>query len=71
VRLMAGAFAALAVLVWWHPMPVFAQCVALIGLAGACLAYRSKLKQAQVVTERLAELKEIIRPLRDREGGQQ
>jgi hypothetical protein len=67
MRTFAVIMVALAVSVWWHPLPVAAQCCALLALAVACLAFRSVNKRAEVLRQKLAELREAVEPLGNRD----
>jgi hypothetical protein len=68
MRIFAVIMTAMAVSVWWHPMPVAAQFCALLALAVACLAFRSVNKRAEVLRRKLAELREAVGALRDGDG---
>ena len=65
MRILALVLTATAVSVWWHPLPVLAQFTALLALAFACLAFREYVKRAEVVRQKLAELENAVRPLRN------
>jgi hypothetical protein len=68
MRILALLFGAMAVTVWWAPLPRFAQSLVLILLCVTLLAVRSAQKRLDVAHEATLEAKEILRQVREDAG---
>ena len=66
-RLLAVAFAALAIAVWWRHMPVLAQSLALALVAGLCLTMAGHARHLLEIRANLAELKDYLQEIRNSE----
>jgi hypothetical protein len=65
MRILALLFGAMAVTVWWAPLPQFAQSLTLILLCVTLLAFRSAQKRLDVAHKAAVEAKEILQQVRE------
>ena len=70
MRIIAFAMAALAVSVWWDPLPVIAQFFALLALAVAFLSIREQMKRLDRTHKAALEIKDILREVREGRDGE-
>jgi hypothetical protein len=67
MRLLALTFAALAVAVWWRPLPTLDQSLVLLMLAAAMLSIRSAWKRLDRAHDAVMEAKRILHDAREEE----